>query len=175
MIHTNHTILPVSRQLSCHGMCEIMTWLDHYIFEELNIFFYKIWWWTFVKYALGPSWSSLPQPTLRTLRTSYCCMSFQQARGLDVPNAGTWIHSQLNGRMVGVISMQLGHTNTLQSISSGHLSSQWWHCTLGKLVLPYKNVKKPFCWSHQHWHAITVTSHEHHGPLQSLKACLYLE
>ena len=88
---------------------------------------------------------------------------FSRPGGSDVPTAGTWIHSQLNGRMVGVISMQPGHTNTLQSIRAGHLSPQWWHCTLGELVLLHKNVKKPFCWSHQHCPAITVLSHEHHG------------
>ena len=36
-------ILHMPQQLSCCGMCKIVTWLDHYIFYIRATYFHKIW------------------------------------------------------------------------------------------------------------------------------------
>ena len=45
------TIMHMPRQLSCRGMCKIVTWSDDYFSNKSSIYCSKIWiisWWTFV-------------------------------------------------------------------------------------------------------------------------------
>ena len=44
MIQSGHNFAhAMTAQLSCHGMCKIVNWLDHYYSYENNVYLYRIW------------------------------------------------------------------------------------------------------------------------------------
>ena len=93
----NHaTILHMPWQLSCHGMCKIVTWSDHYCSHQTIHIFTRFGWWAhkpFVKWVLANRWPdaawSVSQGDLEPMSTRWSAATLVPWHTGFVP-ANTW-------------------------------------------------------------------------------------